>query len=83
MPARLWYYGIHSFLEFLRKRLPELRDQMLDFIYVTYSKLTLLHDIGSAFKDTWAQMLEDLARYGMIVERNMKGEEHWTRVARY
>ena len=83
MPARMWSYGIHSFLEILRNRLPELRDQMLEFIYMAYSRLTLLHDVVSAFKDTWAQMLGDLARYGIVIERNMGGEEHWTGVARY
>lgn len=83
MPARMWYYGIYSFLEILRNRLPELRDQMLTFIHIAYSMLALLHETVSAFKDTWAERLGDLARYGMVVQENIRGREQWTGVARY
>ena len=34
MPARMWRYGIHAFLELLRHRLPGSLDHMLTFIYL-------------------------------------------------
>jgi hypothetical protein len=35
MPARMWKHGIHSFLELLRRRLPDSLDYMLAFIYLS------------------------------------------------
>lgn len=41
MPARMWRYGIHTFfLGLLRKRPPDSSDNMLTFIYLTYSMMT-------------------------------------------
>lgn len=82
MPGRMWCHGIHSFLEILRNRLPESRDQMLTFIYIAYSMLALFHETTSAFKDTWVESLGDLARYGMVVEEDIRVRENWTGVAR-
>ena len=44
MPARLWQFGIHNFLEFLRYRLPESLDYILAFIYTAYSMMMLLYE---------------------------------------
>lgn len=55
---------------------------MLTFVYFAYSMLALLLETSSAFKDTWVESLEDLARYDMIVEENIRVRENWTKVAR-
>jgi hypothetical protein len=34
MPARMWRYGMHSFLELLRHRLPDSLEHMLAFVYL-------------------------------------------------
>lgn len=81
MPARMWRYGIHSFLEVLRQRLPESLDYMLNFIYLAYSMVTLLLESVSAFRDTWIECLGDLARYRMAVED--RDRETWAAVSRY
>lgn len=84
MPARMWRYGIHSFLELLRQRLPESLDYMLNFIYLAYSMMTLLLESVSAFKETWIECLGDLARYRMAVEESdMRDREVWAGVSRY
>ena len=44
MPARMWRYGIHSFLELLRYRLPQSYEHMLSFVYMAYSMMTLLYE---------------------------------------
>ncbi len=82
MPGRMWHHEIHFFLEILRNRLSETREQMLTFIFIAYSMLALFHETISAFKDTWVECLEDLARYRMIVEENIRFREIWTKVAR-
>lgn len=84
MPARMWRYGIHSFLELLRQNLPASLDYMLNFIYVAYSMITLLYESVRAFQDTWIECLGDLARYRMAVEESdMKDRENWANVSRY
>jgi hypothetical protein len=84
MPARMWRYGIHSFLELLRKRLPGSLDHMLTFIYMAYAMMTLLLESVPAFEETWIECLGDLARYRMAVEENdMRDREVWSGVARY
>jgi len=84
MPARMWRYGIHSFLELLRHRLPSSLEHMLTFIYMSYSMMTLLLESVPSFKETWIECLGDLARYRMAVEENdMRDREVWSGVARY
>ncbi|KKA16301.1 hypothetical protein T310_10098 [Rasamsonia emersonii CBS 393.64] len=84
MPARMWRYGIHSFLELLRHRLPGSLDHMLTFIYIAYSMMTLLLESVPSFEETWIECLGDLARYRMAVEENdMRDREVWSGVARY
>jgi hypothetical protein len=84
MPARMWRYGIHSFLELLRHRLPGSLDHMLTFINIAYSMKTLLLESVPSFEETWIECLGDLARYRMAVEENdMRDREVWSSVARY
>ncbi|KAJ5672632.1 DNA/RNA-binding domain E.t1.c1-type [Penicillium longicatenatum] len=84
MPARMWRYGIHSFLELLRHKLPKSLDYMLNFIYLAYSMITLLLESVSAFRETWLECLGDLARYRMAIEESdMRDREVWAGVSRY
>jgi hypothetical protein len=84
MPARMWRYAIHSFLELLRQKLPGSMEYMLDFIYLSYSMMTLLLESVSEFKETWIECLGDLARYRMAVEEfDKKDRELWAGVSRY
>lgn len=84
MPARMWRYGIHSFLELLRQKLPKSLDYMLNFIYLAYSMITLLLESVSAFRETWLECLGDLARYRMAIEESdMRDREVWAGVSRY
>ncbi|OJJ41577.1 hypothetical protein ASPWEDRAFT_100095, partial [Aspergillus wentii DTO 134E9] len=84
MPARMWRYGIHSFLELLRHRLPDSLEHMLTFIYLAYSMMTLLLESVPAFEETWIECLGDLARYRMAVEEaDLRDREVWAGVARY
>lgn len=84
MPARMWRHGIHSFLEFLRHRLPDSLDHMLAFIYTAYSMMALLLESVPSFEDTWIECLGDLARYRMAVEEtDLRDREVWAGVARY
>jgi hypothetical protein len=64
MPARMWRHGIHSFLEVLRKRLPESRESMNTLIYLAYSMLSLLDETVPRFDETWIECKGDLGRYG-------------------
>ncbi|KAI4735109.1 hypothetical protein E4T50_14374 [Aureobasidium sp. EXF-12298] len=83
MPARMWKHGIHSFLEVLRRRLPDSLDYMLQFIYLAYQTVTLLYETVPSFEDTWIECLGDLARYRMAVEEiDMRDREVWGGVAR-
>ena len=84
MPARLWQFGIHNFLEVLRYRLPDSLDYMLAFIYTAYSMMTLLYETVPAFTDTWIECLGDLGRYRMAVEDDdRRDRETWSGVSRY
>ncbi|KAF1967763.1 hypothetical protein BU23DRAFT_482364 [Bimuria novae-zelandiae CBS 107.79] len=83
MPARMWKHGIHSFLELLRRRLPESIDYMLAFIYLAYQMMALLYETVPAFEDTWIECLGDLGRYRMAIEdENPRDREIWAGVAR-
>ncbi|KAJ6136798.1 hypothetical protein N7497_012351 [Penicillium chrysogenum] len=84
MPARMWRYGVFSFLELLRQKLPGSMEYMLDFIYLSYSMITLLLESVTDFRDTWIECLGDLARYRMAVEEfDKRDREHWAGVSRY
>ncbi|CAG8899695.1 unnamed protein product [Penicillium egyptiacum] len=84
MPARMWRYGVHSFLELLRQKLPDSMEYMLDFIYLSYSMITLLLESVPDFRETWIECLGDLARYRMAVEEfDKKDRELWAGVSRY
>jgi len=65
---RMWRHGIYSFLELLRRRLPASRGDIVAFIYLAYSIITLLYE--PAFEDTWVECLEYLGCYRMAVEDN-------------
>jgi hypothetical protein len=83
MPARMWKHGIHSFLELLRRRLPESIDYMLAFIYLAYQMMALLYETVPAFEDTWIECLGDLGRYRMAIEDDdIRDRETWAAVAR-
>ena len=84
MPARMWRYGIHSFLELLRHRLPDSLEHTLTFLYLAYSMMTLLLESVPEFRETWIECLGDLAQYWMAVEDvDMRDREAWAGVARY
>ncbi|KKK22502.1 hypothetical protein ARAM_000595 [Aspergillus rambellii] len=84
MPARMWRYGIHAFLELLRHRLPGSLEHMLTFIYLAYSMMTLLLETVPSFEETWIECLGDLSRYRMAVEEtDFREREVWAGVARY
>lgn len=84
MPARMWRYGIHSFLELLRKKLPASLDHMLTFIYMAYAMMTLLLESVPDFEETWIECLGDLARYRMAIEEvDMRDREIYMGIARY
>ncbi|KAJ5282306.1 hypothetical protein N7497_002528 [Penicillium chrysogenum] len=84
MPARMWRYGVHSFLELLRQKLPGSMEYMLDFIYLSYSMITLLLESVPDFRETWIECLGDLARYRMAVEEfDKKDRDLWAGVSRY
>ncbi|OCK77900.1 hypothetical protein K432DRAFT_406929 [Lepidopterella palustris CBS 459.81] len=84
MPARMWKHGIHSFLEVLRRRLPESLDYMLAFIYLAYQMMALLYETVPTFEDTWIECLGDLGRYRMAIEdEDLRDRETWAGVARF
>jgi hypothetical protein len=84
MPARMWRYGIHSFLELLRNKLPASLDHMLTFIYMAYAMMTLLLESVPDFEDTWIECLGDLARYRMAIEEvDLQDREIYMGIARY
>lgn len=83
MPARMWKHGIHSFLELLRRRLPESIDYMLAFIYLAYQMMALLYETVPTFEETWIECLGDLGRYRMAIEdEDVRDRETWAGVAR-
>jgi hypothetical protein len=83
MPARLWRHAIHSFLELLRNRLPDLFDHMMTFLSIVYSMMTLLYETVDVFEETWIECLGDLSRYRMVIEDDcIHDREVWTQVSR-
>lgn len=84
MPARMWKYGIHNFLELLRHNLPQSGEYMLAFIYLAYQTMAQLYETISSFEETWIECLGDLARYRMAIEdSDPKDRDIWTGTARY
>ncbi|KAF7588023.1 hypothetical protein BBP40_006402 [Aspergillus hancockii] len=84
VPARMWRYGIQTFLDLLHRRLPGSLEHMLTFIYLAYSMLTLLLETVPAFEETWIECLGDLSRYGVVIEeRGLLDHEIWVGIARY
>ncbi|KAK1085329.1 hypothetical protein LTR48_004632 [Friedmanniomyces endolithicus] len=81
MPARMWKYGIHDFLEVLRSRRPSSQDFMLSFIYLAYQMMALLYETAPIFLDTWIECLGDLARYRMSIEDEKEPHAQWGCVA--
>ncbi|KAF2806404.1 uncharacterized protein BDZ99DRAFT_394489, partial [Mytilinidion resinicola] len=81
MPVRMWQHGIYSFLEILRRRLPESLDYMLTFIYLAYQMMSLLYETVPTFKEIWIEFLGDLARYRMAIEDEDIHHKIWNRVA--
>ena len=49
MPARMWKYGIHSFLELLRHSLPHSREHMLHFMHLAYCMMTLREFLDASY----------------------------------
>lgn len=82
MPARMWQHAIHSFLEVLRRRLPDSMDYMLQFLYTAYQMMSLLYETIDSFKPTWIECLGDLARYRMVIEDEVQRDrDTWGMVA--
>lgn len=82
-PARMWKHGIHSFLESLRRRLPDSIDYMLAFIYLAYQMMALLYETVPAFEDTWIECLSDLGRYRMAIgDEDTRDLEIWAGITR-
>lgn len=60
MPGRMWWHGIHGFLEVLRHRLPSSLEHMLTFIHGAYSMLVLLYETVPTLENTWIECLGNL-----------------------
>lgn len=83
MLARIWCYGIHSFLGLLRHRLPDSLEHALTFLYLTYSMMTYSWKAFPHLKIPGSSSLGDLARYCMAVEESdLRDRETWAGVAR-
>ena len=63
MSSRMWKHGIHSFLENLRHQLPDCRELIWSFIYLSYSMMALLEEKVPQFRLTWVEYKADVARY--------------------
>ncbi|KAK1047099.1 hypothetical protein LTR74_017831 [Friedmanniomyces endolithicus] len=81
MPARMWKYGIHDFLEVLRSRRPSSQEYMLSFIILAYQMMMLFYETAPVFSDTWIECLGDLARYRMSMEEEKEAHAQWGCVA--
>jgi hypothetical protein len=84
MPARMWRYGIHSFLELLRRKLPQSLEHMLNVIYLAYSMMTILLESVPSFQESWIECLGDLGRYRIGVEEtDIRDRKAFAGVSRY
>ncbi|CZR49909.1 uncharacterized protein FPRO_16114 [Fusarium proliferatum ET1] len=78
MPGRIWWHGIHSFLEVMRKRLVESGEHMACFIILAYKMMSLLEETVPHFRHTWIECKADLARYGMATQSgDKKALQRW------
>ncbi|CAG8237952.1 unnamed protein product [Penicillium olsonii] len=84
IPARMWKYAIHSFLELMRLRLRRSLQYMTGFIHLAYSTMPLLLERVAEFKDIWIEYLGDLARYRMAIEEFPSADRSlWAYISRY
>ncbi|KAJ5904750.1 DNA/RNA-binding domain E.t1.c1-type [Penicillium subrubescens] len=84
LPARLWFHGIHSLLELLRKQLPGSQEYMLAFFYLVYTMMTQLLERVEKYCEIWIECLGDLARYRMAIEESDKRvRDVWAGVSRH
>ena len=84
VPARMWHYGIYSYLELLRHQLPESLEHMLHFVYLAFQLIARLFEAAPSLEDTWAVHLGHLGRYRMAIEdENPRDRETWAGVARF
>ena len=84
MPAWMWCYGIHSFLELMQHQLPDSLEHLLRFFYLTYSMITLLLENVPVFESIWIECLGDLACYRMAIEdSDLVNHKIWADIARY
>ena len=84
MPARMWRYGIHSFLELMRHQLPDSLEHLLRFFHLAYSMIALLLENVPVFESIWIECLGDLARYRMAIEdSDLANRKIWADIARY
>lgn len=82
MPARMWWHGIHTFLELLRHSMPYYMEHMLTFIYVAYTMMAFLYETVPALEDTWIKYLGDLGRYRMaIADDDIRDRVFWSYVS--
>ncbi|KAJ5932804.1 DNA/RNA-binding domain E.t1.c1-type [Penicillium verrucosum] len=83
VPARMWRYGMLSFLSLLLQKLPGSMEYMLNFIYFSYSMITVLLERVSDFNETWMEFLGDLARFRMVIKSDKKDHKRWAEISRY
>jgi len=80
--ARLWKHGIESYVELLRRALPESLDFLKSYLHLVYGILSMLLEIVPAFKATFQECLGDVARYFMASEKqDQQKKEVWIRTA--
>ena len=83
MAPRMWYYGIHDFLELLRENLLESRDTFLSFFPLAYSLVALLYETAPEFDKIWTECLYTLADYRTAIEdAGTRDREIWEAIAR-
>jgi hypothetical protein len=66
MLERLWK-GIHSFLDLLKRHLPDSRDYMLSFGYRAYLTMVVFLEKFPDFDNTWLVSLGHISRYIYIL----------------
>ncbi|KAJ5195756.1 DNA/RNA-binding domain E.t1.c1-type [Penicillium cf. viridicatum] len=82
--ARMWRYGVLSFLDQLRLKTPDSTEYMHDFIYFSFSIISCLLECVPDLRETWVECLGDLARYRMAVEEiDKKDREFWIGISKY
>ncbi|KAI9891205.1 MAG: hypothetical protein M1814_003048 [Vezdaea aestivalis] len=77
MKSRMWRFGIHSFLELLRHRLPESKDHMFTFLKMAYSMIMSLLERIKTFEITWIEYLGDLAHYYVAIKDDTRDRQIW------